>query len=223
MAGETPLTIVGNLTADPELRYTQNGIPVANFTVASTPRTFDRQANEFKDGDPLFMRCSAWRDLGEHIAASLSKGTRVVVQGNLVQRSYQDKEGNNRTSIELDVQEIGPSLRFATAQVTRAGQGGGGQQAAQQAPGYGPPQQGAPQGYAPQQGYPQGQPPQGPPQGAPQQQAPQGYPQAQQQPGGYPAPQQQAAPQQAAPQQAAPQQQAADPWSQSSFGSDAPF
>lgn len=120
MTGETTLTIVGNLTADPELRHTQNGLPVVNFTVASTPRVFDRQANEWKDGEPLFMRCSAWREHAEHIAGSLSKGTRVVVVGQLKQRGYQDREGNNRSSIELEVDEIGPSLRYATVQVTRA-------------------------------------------------------------------------------------------------------
>ncbi|MDT0118196.1 single-stranded DNA-binding protein [Microbacterium sp. PRF11] len=119
MTGETTLTIVGNLTADPELRHTQNGIPVANFTVASTPRVFDRQANEWKDGEALFMRCSAWREVAEHIAGSLSKGTRVVATGQLKHRSYQDREGNNRSSLELEVDEIGPSLRYATAQVTR--------------------------------------------------------------------------------------------------------
>ncbi|WAC68885.1 single-stranded DNA-binding protein [Microbacterium sp. SL75] len=119
MTGETTLTIVGNLTADPELRHTQNGLPVVNFTVASTPRVFDRQSNEWKDGEPLFMRCSAWREHAEHIAGSLSKGSRVVVVGQLKQRAYQDREGNNRSSIELEVDEIGPSLRYATAQVTR--------------------------------------------------------------------------------------------------------
>ncbi|MDR6691494.1 single-strand DNA-binding protein [Microbacterium sp. 1154] len=119
MTGETPLTIVGNLTADPELRHTQNGLAVVNFTVASTPRAFDRQANEWKDGAPLFLRCSAWREFAEHIAGSLTKGARVVVTGRLVQRSYQDREGNNRSSLELEVDEIGPSLRYATAQVTR--------------------------------------------------------------------------------------------------------
>ena len=101
MAGETVITVVGNLTADPELRYTQNGLPVVNFTIASTPRTFDRQANEFKDGEALFMRCSAWRDMAEHIAGSLTKGMRVIAQGRLRQRSYQDREGNQRTAIEL--------------------------------------------------------------------------------------------------------------------------
>ncbi|MGO2050182.1 MAG: single-stranded DNA-binding protein [Microbacterium sp.] len=128
MAGETVITVVGNLTADPELRYTQNGLPVANFTIASTPRTFDRQANEWKDGEALFLRASVWRDFAEHVAGSMTKGMRVVAQGRLRQRSYQDREGNNRTSIELEIDEIGPSLRYATAQVTRAASGGGGGQ-----------------------------------------------------------------------------------------------
>ncbi|MDT0116524.1 MULTISPECIES: single-stranded DNA-binding protein [Microbacterium] len=134
MAGETVITVVGNLTADPELRYTQNGLPVANFTIASTPRTFDRQANEWKDGEALFLRASVWREFAEHVAGSLTKGSRVIATGRLKQRSYQDREGNNRTSIELEVDEIGPSLRYATAQVTRAaggGNGGGGGQRAQ--------------------------------------------------------------------------------------------
>ena len=125
MAGETFITVVGNLTADPELRYTQNGLPVANFTIASTPRTFDRQANEWKDGEALFLRASVWRDFAEHVAGSLSKGMRVIASGRLKQRSYQDREGNNRTAIELEVDEIGPSLRYATAQVTRAASSGG--------------------------------------------------------------------------------------------------
>jgi single-strand DNA-binding protein len=123
MAGETIITVVGNLTADPELRYTQNGLPVANFTIASTPRNFDRQSNEWKDGEALFMRASAWREFAEHIAGTLTKGMRVVAQGRLTQRSYQDREGNNRTAIELEVHEIGPSLRYATAVVTRASGG----------------------------------------------------------------------------------------------------
>lgn len=126
MAGETVITVVGNLTADPELRYTQNGLPVANFTIASTPRTFDRQANEWKDGEALFLRASVWREFAEHVAGSLTKGSRVIATGRLKQRSYQDREGNNRTSIELEVDEIGPSLRYATAQVTRAASSGGG-------------------------------------------------------------------------------------------------
>ena len=126
MAGETIITVVGNLTADPELRYTQNGLPVANFTIASTPRTFDRQANEWKDGEALFLRASVWREFAEHVAGSLTKGMRVIASGRLRQRSYQDKEGQNRTAIELEVDEIGPSLRYATAQVTRAASNGGG-------------------------------------------------------------------------------------------------
>lgn len=120
MAGETITTVVGNLTADPELRYTQSGIPVANFTIASTARTFDRQKNEWVDGDALFLRASVWREFAEHIAGSLTKGTRVIAQGNLRQRNYETREGERRSSIELDVQEIGPSLRYATAQVTRS-------------------------------------------------------------------------------------------------------
>lgn len=132
MAGETIITVVGNLTADPELRYTQNGLAVANFTIASTPRTFDRQANEWKDGEALFLRASCWREFAEHVAGSLTKGSRVIAQGRLKQRSYETKEGEKRTSIELEIDEIGPSLRYATAQVTRAqsnrdvGGGGGG-------------------------------------------------------------------------------------------------
>ena len=126
MAGETIITVVGNLTADPELRYTQNGLPVANFTIASTPRSFDRQANEWKDGEALFLRASVWREFAEHVAGSLTKGMRVVATGRLKQRSYQDREGQNRTAIELEVDEIGPSLRYATAQVTRAASGSGG-------------------------------------------------------------------------------------------------
>lgn len=128
MANETVVTIIGNLTDTPELRYTQNGLPVANFTIASTPRTFDRQANEWKDGEALFLRASVWREFAEHVAGSLTKGMRVIAQGRLRQRSYQDREGNNRTAIELEVDEIGPSLRYATAQVTRV-------QAAQQGQG----------------------------------------------------------------------------------------
>jgi len=142
MAGETVITVVGNLTADPELRYTQNGLPVANFTIASTPRTFDRQANEWKDGDALFLRASVWREFAEHVAGSLTKGMRVIASGRLRQRSYQDREGQNRTAIELEVDEIGPSLRYATAQVTRAAStGGGGFSGGGQQGGGRPPQQ----------------------------------------------------------------------------------
>lgn len=128
MAGETVITVVGNLTADPELRYTQNGLPVVNFTIASTPRVFDRQTGQTKDGAALFMRCSVWREFAEHVAGSLTKGTRVIAQGRLTQRSYQDREGQTRTAIELEVDAIGPDLRWATAQVTRAASTGGGQQ-----------------------------------------------------------------------------------------------
>ncbi len=132
MAGETIITVVGNLTADPELRYTQNGLAVANFTIASTPRTFDRASNDWKDGEALFLRASVWREFAEHVAGSLSKGSRVIATGRLKQRSYETKEGEKRTSYEIEVDEIGPSLRYATAQVTRTtsgasrgGQGGG--------------------------------------------------------------------------------------------------
>jgi len=120
MAGETIITVVGNLTSDPELRYTQNGLAVANFTIASTPRNFDRASNDWKDGDALFLRASVWREFAEHVAGSLTKGSRVIATGRLKQRSYETKEGEKRTSIELEVDEIGPSLRYATAQVTRA-------------------------------------------------------------------------------------------------------
>jgi single-strand DNA-binding protein len=129
MAGETIITVVGNLTGDPELRYTQNGLAVANFTIASTPRNFDRATNDWKDGDALFLRASVWREFAEHVAGSLTKGSRVIATGRLKQRSYETKEGEKRTSIELEVDEIGPSLRYATAQVTRAAssrEGGGG-------------------------------------------------------------------------------------------------
>lgn len=126
MAGETVITLVGNLTADPELRFTPSGAAVANFTVASTPRQFDRQTNEWKDGDAMFLNCSVWRQAAENVAESLTKGMRVVVQGRLKSRSYDDREGNRRTVFEVDVDEIGPSLRYATAKVTRTSGGGGG-------------------------------------------------------------------------------------------------
>jgi len=121
---DTIVTVVGNLTADPELRYTQSGLAVANFTIASTPRVFDRQANEWKDGEALFLRASCWREFAEHVASSLTKGSRVIASGKLKQRTYQDRDGNNRTAIELEVDEIGPSLRYATASITRAPGGG---------------------------------------------------------------------------------------------------
>jgi len=126
VAGETIITVVGNLTADPELRYTQSGLAVANFTIASTPRSFDRASNDWKDGEALFLRASVWREFAEHVASSLTKGSRVIVQGRLKQRSYETKEGEKRTAIELEVDEIGPSLRYATAQVTRSASGSGG-------------------------------------------------------------------------------------------------
>lgn len=126
MAGETIITVVGNLTADPELRFTPSGSAVANFTIASTPRTFDRQSNEWKDGETLFLRASIWREAAENVAESLTKGARVVAQGRLKARSYETREGEKRTSYELDVDEIGPSLRYATAKVTKSGRGGGG-------------------------------------------------------------------------------------------------
>ncbi|SDD56135.1 single-stranded DNA-binding protein [Actinokineospora iranica] len=119
MAGETTITVVGNLTADPELRFTQSGVAVANFTVASTPRTFDRQSNEWRDGEALFLRCTVWRQVAENVAESLTRGTRVIVQGNLRQTSYTTREGEKRTGYELDVTEIGASLTFATAEVTK--------------------------------------------------------------------------------------------------------
>ena len=127
MANETPLTLIGNLTADPELRFTPSGAAVANFTVASTPRTFDRQTSEWKDGDTMFLNCSIWRQAAENVTESLTKGMRVIVQGNLKSRSYETKEGEKRTVFEVDVQEVGPSLTWATAKVTRTQNGGGGQ------------------------------------------------------------------------------------------------
>ena len=157
MAGDTIITIVGNLTADPEMRFTPSGAAVASFTVASTPRTFDRQAGEWKDGETLFMRCSIWRDAAENVAESLTKGTRVIVQGRLVQRSYNTREGENRTVVEMQVDEIGPSLRYAKAQVTRqprgGGQGGfGGGQGGPQGGGFGNQNQGGYNQGGPQQG-----------------------------------------------------------------------
>ena len=119
MAGDTVITVIGNLTADPELRWTQSGAAVADFTVASTPRTYDRNAGEWRDGDTLFMRCSVWRETAENVAESLRKGMRVIVQGSLTQRSYDTQQGERRTVVELQVDEVGPSLRRARAQVTR--------------------------------------------------------------------------------------------------------
>ena len=126
MAGETTITLVGNLTADPELRFTPSGAAVANFTVASTPRTFDRQTNEWRDGDAMFLNCAVWRQAAENVAESLQKGMRVIVQGRLRSRSYETREGERRTVFEVDVDEIGPALRYATAKVSRNAGGGGG-------------------------------------------------------------------------------------------------
>ena len=137
MAGDTTITLIGNLTDDPELRFTPSGAAVANFTVASTPSTFNRQTNAWEDGETLFLRCSIWRQAAENVAESLTRGTRVVVSGRLKSRSYETREGEKRTVFELDVDEIGPSLRYATAKVTKAarssssgGYGGGAQPAA---------------------------------------------------------------------------------------------
>ena len=126
MAGDTIITVIGNLTSDPELRWTPSGAAVANFTIASTPRTLDRQTQEWKDGEALFLRCSVWRQAAENVAESLTRGSRVMAQGRLKQRSYETKEGENRTVIELEVDEIGPSLRYATATVARAARSGDG-------------------------------------------------------------------------------------------------
>ena len=155
MAGETVITVVGNLVDDPELRFTPSGAAVANFRIASTPRTFDRQANEWKDGEALFLTCSVWRQAAENVAESLQKGMRVVVQGRLKSRQYETREGERRTVFEIDVDEVGPSLKYATAKVTRAsrsgsggyGQGGGQQQSGGDDPwATAAPQQSAPQG-----------------------------------------------------------------------------
>ena len=126
MAGDTTITVVGNLTADPELRFTPSGAAVTNCTVASTPRIYDRQSGEWKDGEALFLRCNIWREAAENVAESLTRGSRVIVSGRLKQRSFETREGEKRTVIELEVDEIGPSLRYATAKVTKASRGGGG-------------------------------------------------------------------------------------------------
>ena len=159
MAGETPITVVGNLTADPELRFTPSGAAVANFTVASTPRTFDRQTNDWKDGEALFLNCSVWRQAAENAAESLTRGMRVIVSGRLKARSYETREGEKRTVFEIDVDEVGPSMKYATAKVqktSRSGGGGGG--------GFG----GGNDPWASQGGAPQGAP-QGAPSGGGQQ------------------------------------------------------
>jgi single-strand DNA-binding protein len=126
VAGDTVITVIGNLTADPELRFTPSGAAVANFTVASTPRMFDRQTNEWKDGEALFLRCNIWREAAENVAESLTRGSRVIVSGRLKQRSFETREGEKRTVVELEVDEIGPSLRYATAKVNKASRSGGG-------------------------------------------------------------------------------------------------
>jgi single-strand DNA-binding protein len=126
VAGDTTITVVGNLTADPELRFTPSGAAVANFTVASTPRIFDRQSSEWKDGEALFLRCNIWREAAENVAESLTRGSRVIVTGRLKQRSFETREGEKRTVFEVEVDEIGPSLRYATAKVNKASRGGGG-------------------------------------------------------------------------------------------------
>ena len=180
MANDTTITVCGNLVAAPELRFTQSGVAVASFTIASTPRKFNRQTNEWEDEEALFMRCSIWRDAAENVAESLEKGARVIAQGRLKQRSFTDRDGNNRTSIELDVDEVGPSTKYAVAKpqkVDRRQQGGGFGAPQGNVPGY--PQQ----GQQPQQGNPWGGQPQQAPQqgqGAPQGQwggQPQGQPQ----------------------------------------------
>jgi single-strand DNA-binding protein len=125
MAGDTVVTVIGNLTADPELRFTPSGAAVASFTIASTPRTYDRNTNEWKDGEALFLRCSIWRQAAENVAESLQRGMRVVAQGRLKQRSYETREGEKRTVVELEVDEVGPSLRYATAKVNKVSRGSG--------------------------------------------------------------------------------------------------
>jgi single-strand DNA-binding protein len=162
MAGETNITVVGNLVDDPELRFTPSGAAVANFRIASTPRTFDRQTNEWKDGDALFLTCSVWRQAAENVAESLQRGMRVVVQGRLKSRQYETREGEKRTVFEIDVDEVGPSLKYATAKVTRttrSGGGGGysgGGQSAPSAPAGGADPWATPAPAAPAQSAPQG-------------------------------------------------------------------
>ena len=126
MAGETVITVIGNLTNDPELRFTPSGAAVASFTVASTPRMLDKESGQWKDGDPLFLRCSVWRQYAENVAESLTKGMQVMVQGRLKQRSYETREGEKRTVVELDVDDVGPTLRFSTAKITKSQRGSGG-------------------------------------------------------------------------------------------------
>ncbi|WP_421084301.1 single-stranded DNA-binding protein [Rothia nasimurium] len=207
MAGDTVITVIGNLTGDPELRFTPNGAAVANFTIASTPRNFDRASGEWKEGETLFLRASVWREAAENVAETLKKGMRVIAQGRLKSRSYETKEGERRTSMELEIEEIGPSLRFASANVNRNQRSGGNFGGDQFGGGYGAPAgngynaggQGGygGAGYGQQQGGYNAAPAQGGYAAAPAQQAP-----------AAPAPQ-------AAPAPAAP---AADPWGQQSGG-----
>lgn len=160
MAGETVITIVGNLTADPELRTTRNGGAVANFSIAATPRVFDKQSNQWVDGDALFLRCTAWRDMAQHCAQTLRKGMRVIAQGRLTQHSWEDEQHQKRTAVELQVDEIGPSLRYATAQVQKM-QSGGYQGGNANGGGYQQPQQAQQQSQAPADdpwGAPAGEP-----------------------------------------------------------------
>ena len=156
MAGETPITVIGNLTADPELRFTPSGAAVANFTVASTPRTFDKQSNEWKDGEALFLNCSVWRQAAENAAESLTRGMRVIVSGRLKARSYETREGEKRTVFEIDVDEVGPSLKYATAKVTKTTRSGGGQGGGGFSGGGDDPWASSPQGGAPSGGGQQG-------------------------------------------------------------------
>lgn len=132
--GDTTITVVGNVVADPELRFTPSGAAVANFRVASTPRTFNKQTNQWEDGEAMFLTCNVWQQAAENVAQSVTKGMRVIVTGRLKQRSYQNREGENRTVFEIDVDEVGPSLRYATVQVARTPREGGGQQVRQSAP-----------------------------------------------------------------------------------------
>ena len=160
MAGETVITVVGNLTADPEMRTTRNGATVANFSIAATPRVFDKQSNQWVDGDALFLRCTAWRDMAQHCAQTLRKGMRVIAQGRLTQHSWEDEQHQKRTAVELQVDEIGPSLRYATAQVQKM-QSGGYQGGNANAGGYQQPQQAQQQSQAPADdpwGAPAGEP-----------------------------------------------------------------
>lgn len=156
MAGDTIITVIGNLTADPELRFTPSGAAVANFTVASTPRTFDRQSGEWKDGEALFLRCNIWRQAAENTAESLTRGMRVIVSGRLRQRSFETREGEKRTVMEMEVDEVGPSLRYATAKVNKASRQGASGSGGYGASGSSGPSSDDPWSSAPQAGAPAG-------------------------------------------------------------------